>query len=441
MYVKKPLSEVYYLNIFLISLMLLDAVVFDRAMYADGACAWVTAQMDESVINLFSRSAGIAIMHGFYYMLSVFVINDAILYVAWKFSYVLPFLIALLIGNLFSYKNFIIFNLLILLNILIFYMPNSMFGIGEFNVLYAWVPLIVMASLQYAKNGSTAARMIFITFMILSSKTYEGSALFSLVIVPYFLWSSFKMHRGKSAATLLADAFFVIVLILQFYYSFKYMPDWLKENAQSAVSSYLLPYSDGALWDTWLIFQCIFVASYLTLMTHVKVEYKRPLALIGFWAVLLVISSVMIFSGHLPKHSYFSKTFFIPMMFLVSLSFIFFNPPLISISLNRLAIVMYVIAAPIVIYWGMEGYGFSKYLKSVDSITASMPKNSRIKIESIKNNKFIELNKKYGWSWGSACLSYIANPAKKAFIEQPFDNEYPAAKFRTILNDQQILLD
>jgi hypothetical protein len=419
-----------YLAVFMF--MIVDRMMFDRDLYADGSCIYLYLQL-EGVINqpLFSRLAAIGLLHFPSIFLSYFGVDDiGITRIVWKIGYIVPFVFAILALRLLSEKNKDFGLIYLLFSIIVFYLPNSLFAVGEYQIIYAITPVVLAATKELLESYSRSSAIITLTCLILLSKVYEIAVILSITICVFILITNLIMFfkRGILRIPKVDSLIFLgllIVLIYTLYVDIRYMPEWLKINSKAGFSTYLFDSPNGALWDSWTVFQ-LAVSLSLAFIYLIRSESKGGL-LLG--VIIFFASAASLFLNHQPAHSYFSKTFFLAIYVGVSVLFLLIRTGDVISSpiISMLTPIFFAVA--IYVLW--QGFAYQGYIRTIHEIASD--KSAKGNIRAADHPYFkTNIGARYSWSWGHACISFIGAD-RAAMVIGELDDQYAPEKIKQII--------
>jgi hypothetical protein len=429
---KSPL----YLLIFSIIIVLAgDRILFDRDLYADGACHFIQAFFVSEVdFPLKSRILGIALLHIPFSIFSGLGFKDYdFLRFLWKVSYFFPFLLSFIAIRLLDGDKRDFGLATLSLSIVLFYLPNSMFAVGEYTMIFAILPLLLAASMEYLETENFKSNCMICICIIILSSTYEAGGIFGIIFVSTLLLKVAIKKKFKNLhEVILKNASILVSLIgsiFFFYMGIKYMPDWLKANAGAGLKDYLTMVKWGALSDVFIFYQLAIVCIFMGINKFTSETSKNKFVLM---MIIFLICIACLLSNHQPRHSYYSKSLFVPIYLIFIYYLLVFN-----IQINAFLRLFHLVCWPtflaVSIYIFSQGIQFDSYLASVNRVLIGQQPNSLIKYKDVDFLKS-GLGEKYTWSWGHACVSLILNPSNKAMMIGEFDRDYPYPEVKNIIN-------
>lgn len=426
------------------SLMVLDRIFFYRDLFADGSCHFLQYFYDGYIgVSIIGRIFSTAIMHLPSSIISGigFHPNDMeISHLIYRIGYITPFFLSLYLISFLDkdYKKFGI-NFLIF-SIVIFYLPNSMFIVGEYTVVFAFIPVFVASYINYLrfrKINSFAILSVSTFILLLTYELANFFIIFCLIILNFKILRDLKFKYGS----FIKDNFHIVLLFLFStlitIISFKTTPDWLKANGLSGITTYLIEFRSGALYDTYLLFQIIvllLVFSICIKEKNINIYNKKNKYLFFFIVFLFTLFFLSI--NHDPIHSYYSKVLFLLVFFSISILIIFFKDKIKILSKTSHFFIMPATIA-VCIFTLNQGLEMNKYNNKLKEIIEKMPTK---RYEEVKNIQFFQSNlgKKYSWSWGHICTSVILKPNNKSVILGEFDRQFLSSQtFKKIINGKK----
>jgi hypothetical protein len=425
-------KRVYALLIATLLVVIFDRLFFNRDLYADGSCIYLGSLLGNTTLQpLFSRIVAIEFLHLPYIIaVPLDISNDTILRFLWKIGYAVPFLIATLAISYLSRESRLFGFIYLIFSILIFYLPNSIFAVGEYQIIYAIAPVLLAAIKDLFRDGTRASKIIVFSCLILLGKTYEIAALYAFLCC--FLILIIEASRKlKGANFLKVHDFYMyifIFLVLGYfvYADIVFMPDWLKANSSAGFRAYLTWERYGALWDTWVIYQIAASISLIIIFTTPAGSKK----IYGVNALILIFCITSLFANHQSEHSYTSKTIFLAVYILLSTVFIFIKIK--DINLNSIFFILTPTFFAVSIFLLFQGINFEKYLNFIGNKTKIIEKSENYYVADLPYFKDGN-GRAFSWSWGQACLSYIYSPGQSIIVGQ-FDEQYTPEKIKSLIN-------
>jgi len=215
-----------FLLIIALTVLLIDRVIFNRDLYADGSCAFLDAILNDSTHNnlpSFIRMASIGLLHLPFYIGLNFGITDwEVLRYLYKISYFFPFLLCFLSLQLLKhdYRN-LGFSFLTI-SAIVFYLPNSFFAVGEYQVIYAVMPLLISSAKEYIEEDTLTSSILVSTSLIILSRLYEVATVFSVfcgLLIILLKYSFFYKNTKSSIVIFFKNNFlFILSLIITFIF-------------------------------------------------------------------------------------------------------------------------------------------------------------------------------------------------------------------------------
>lgn len=397
--------------------MFLERLLFQRSLYADGSCYFIWDYLSESgKFHNYDRALALMLNHIPFHILKIFNINDYhINFYFYKIGFVFPFLVSFILSKMLQDQYRIHFNSFFLISIIFFYLPNSMFAVGEYNVIYAFLPLLVVSLKElYEKNSNGASTCILISALILIF-SYSLATIYVILFTMIFLIKKSinsntdeKLNLFKSSNLLI---FCLLALSLVFLiYQNIFMSPVIKRNGIWGVTDYLTRPKTGGFSDSWFYFILFFSLSlkYLSnYYTNLKNNFKKYF----FSSCLIFFLILFLFTNHQPSHSYYSKILFILSIGLISLQYFFLSHQVMN-NINNFLNNLFPIALLLVfIFIIQQGIGFNNHMDSLKNIIEDDNNYSNeIRIPNSRLNMF-------DWSWGHDCLSRIIFSNGKIIIK------------------------
>jgi hypothetical protein len=378
---------------------------------------------------LFSRTVAIELLHmPFIIATSLGIENYSILRFLWKIGYSAPFFLVAFCFHFLTkkWKNFGLIYLIF--SVVIFYLPNSMFAVGEYLILLAIIPLLIAAVKELMDSGTISSKLIVFICIILLAKTYEVGAVFAAICCMILICLQIKRSVYRQNGFLTKYDFLLLIFILFVVAYFLvtdiiFMPNWLKENSSAGFHHYLTWERYGALWDTWFVFQVIASISLLVSLVYPVYTPSKIFLLI---AIVFIISLVSLFANHQPDHSYTSKTFFLALYVFVSLSIIFI--PIHEQSFTVVLKIICPIILSVSVFTLTQGFGFEKYRNHIVELSSTSIESKNIYVSKL--DYFKEgVGRKYSWTWGHACISYLSSPRGNIVVGD-LDKNYSPNKIK-----------
>lgn len=418
-----------------LSITLADRIFTDRDLYADGSCMFLFSYFNAFTHQpLFSRIDAIMFLHLPSIIASGLGVADiGVLRFLWKIGYAVPFFISALSISCLSIKYRIFGFLYLIFSISLFYLPNSMFAVGEYQIIFAIIPALIASLKEFLIKHTKSAAIIFIACLLFLAKTYEIAAIFSLFVGSSLIIADLiKKYRNEEGIFNLLELSIILLIFLYISFNvfadFRYMPEWLKENSAKGFTYYLTWEIYGALWDTFIEFQIIISIGFLIAFFFVSERMNYNCRILQYLIFLLCLASLL--ANHQPEHSYTSKTFFLFNYLAISYIFIFIKISSTGIE-NGLKLIAPVLCAAI-IFLVVQGFGFHNYMEGIRVFVLN--KNAKVNVNTVDLEYFKQgFGRKYSWTWGQACISYLYSHQGPLVVGE-FDREYSPIQIKNIIN-------
>ena len=417
--------------------------IFNTTLYADGACYFIWDYLwERGKFHNFQRASALLLQHIPFYFLKIFEINYfQINFILWKIGFIIPFFISLFCSIFLnkSYRN--LYLLLIILSYIIFYLPNSMFAIGEYYILFSFGPLFLVSLKEFIEKRTDSSFALLILSSLIVSFSYEMNmfaTFLALSLTILFLFIENFFIKKQKISILKLKLFFVdnlsliivtIFIFLAGLYILKVLQGnpIMTRNGARAIREYLYQPVRGGFSDTLIYFMLFFS---LTINSFFKISKQKSYSntnkiFLNF--LLIFLFFIGIFSNHLPVHSYYSKALYIPIFF-VLLIVIYFTK--IEDVLKYILFFKTFLIAAIIISISFsikQGLGFNKYLGLVENELNDL-NYKEFKIINENHFKKNKIGYLYDWSWNHECLSRIINPENKSVIKIKNKIKYPNQK-------------
>ncbi|AKO64545.1 hypothetical protein VI34_06455 [Methylophilales bacterium MBRSG12] len=429
----KEESLIFYLAFVSLVVLFADRIFFERYLFADGACILLENFYQGVFSEIPTRSISQFLLKIPMIFSQQFHVKD--LFIAEKIfalGFFIPFLISFGAIQLFKndYKKigYFIFFLIVSL----FYIPYSFFAVGEYNLIYPLIPLIIASFFQLKDlPEDVTARIIFNISIFILILSYDVFPFFSILLLTIF----FNHHHNKKKINYFIPEIGLLIISLLAILSSKFSLDaQIVTNGLKGLTEYAYRQPDGFIYDTIIYFVAAMLISTIIFFTannkNDKKQKKSKVRIIILFvvAVFCILANT---ANHYPSNSYFSKTMFLLIIiFFTSFIFLFslekFNG-FIKISLNTLIIIFLINT----LFMFIKAYEFKSYLNDFKKYIEINPTPYILQDEFLLNFKDDKRFYKkrfnyfvYDWSWGHACLSQIIKPENKSYVVGHCDPNY-----------------
>ena len=428
--------------------VLLDRLIFQRSLFADGACNFLNfAISDQISVIVQNRPAAFMLMNlplAFAQHFGVWDLERLLFF--WHLGFAVPFLMSGIVASFLRRPFSILAFFLLSSSVCMFYLPDSIFSIGEYNMMYPLVSVALPSLMQHLRWRDSFSVAVFGIAVFMMGLCYEIGAIYALVLCVYgfiiLLISGRTQNGDRPMRRAAAGSWFMGLLSFSYWkplfmrtgpivyisvisifvcvFSLKWVTSSSIDNAHAALTTYLVLPNRGAASDSWLYLICAVCICVVAVKFNYKKRSVNFTRLITFSIALIVGISL----NHSSEHSYFSKTIYIP-LFLVTSSVVCFQFNSKSLSLVRY-LSAFVFVAMIVstsfVLW--EGIQFNRFLRKLASELGTLPPKTMVDSSSLAIYKQSWLGKRFNWSWGQVCLSVIVKRDGDVLARGPYDELY-----------------
>ena len=417
-----------YWACFVVLILVLERVFFQRSFFADGSCIFLEdIRYGAAFVELPNRLIAMTLMRApFNFALLMGIDNRQILEMLWSISFVFPFFLSIAVIRLLNEKYRVYGNFFFIISIVLYYLPNSFFAVGEYNMAYPLFAILIASLKQYIDLRDWLSKAISFVALLCLAFSYEGLLLPSILGAIYLVVVDLFFFERKQMSSLIPNVVFLLILILSSYLIVNSIPDIVQSNGKKALTDYLYKPQEGAMYDTWLFFST-FVSLFLIVFLYTKFSNRKESYSSSHYlayAIYFIFFTISLLSNHLPAHSYFSKTIYLNIYILLFLSFLFADSEKLEIVISKFSHLLIGSFFLVCAYTLSEGMKFDEYLQRFKAEIEKSPEVSIVNrndmVEFYKDQK----NKKYDWSWGHICLSEISNPSNHSVVQGPLDAAY-----------------
>ena len=424
----------------------LDRFLSKRSLFADGSCMFFRYFYEHSIDNpIAGRYLGGLLLALPLAIAQNFGVQgfDAQFFL-WNVSFAFPFLLSVMLIY-FLQKEFRLTGFFIIcMAATLFYLPNSYFAVGEYNIVYPVLAVLVPSLRQQFRIGDARSAFLSSCCLFVLVLSYEPAAIFAVLvaiaILGIFVWRALTVggavrpgltHLSVGAARAIVwPSFLLLTTVLFSAISIASTPKWAKENAVLALTHYLTDTPRGAVADTWLYFTILVsflmvwkMNSALTQPQKLPEPQSNKLYKYALWMMIPLAAIAALLTNHLPVHSYYSKTIFIPVFLLLSANLMICSSEQLSRLGARLTPALCLIFLGVTIWLVREGFQFNTFLGRLERDLNALPSQSLVEADRlpIYNTR---LGKTYSWSWAQVCLARYLRPSGKSSAFGPFDKEF-----------------
>ena len=436
-------SKLAFIARFAVLITFVDRILFNSALYADGACHLFSSLfLGDVFISQANRSVASILLAVPLRLLELIGVKDFnYLYFAWKLGFCVPFAIAFAVNFLLRSRYRPIGFFFLSVTTLVFYLPNSLMAVAEYNILFPLVSVLLpsLHQFRYESDGRSAT-IVFLT-LVLMCFAYEGGAVMAIAVSGIMVLEHIAQRfiSARLSVRVFFDVIFsqeTIIRAVLFGIVFGSAliaivatPDWAKANALRSLTSFTTDLRYGAIGDTWLyfiIFFCILMLGSCLVTAKRSENTWRPGVFLAVWFV----SVFAVFANHLPNHGFFSKGVYMILLACLTISYCCLGLPRIFNSIRATALVLVALLPVCAGFVIWEGIQFNRYLRGFKKILIALPENSSASTDNI--SYFIKPGAdvfkwslaQYSWSWGHICISVYLSPPNRALIIGPYDQEF-----------------
>lgn len=413
--------------------MLADIIFFKRYLYADGACIFLSNYNLGVHFEIPSRIVGQILLKTPIILSQLFNIDN--LLIAEKIfalGFFFPFLISFILIQIFrnDYKNIGYFSYFLTLSII--YIPYSFFPLGEYNLIYPLIPLIV-ASFYQLKDypEDLSARLIFNISIFILTLSYDIFPFFSILLIFLFYYQQYKSKKISYFIPEFGSLIIACLALLSIKLS---LPPLVAVNGLKGIFYYGYIQPDGYIYDSQLYFiLAIFfvVVIFFLFDKKNKSQPKKPVHNIVVYILLAVFCFLANVANHYPSNSYFSKPIFLSVLIFFALFVLFFNKEtfdnFIKFSLGGLFIIFLINSSFMFFYANEYKSYLKKFKKNIEIYDSDYILQDEFVLSFKDDKRFYKQRFNYfpyDWSWGHSCLSQIVKPKNSSYVVGHCDPKY-----------------
>lgn len=222
------------------------------------------------------------------------------------------------------------------------------------------------------------------------------------------------------------------------------MPVWAAQNAKRSLTTWIIEYRWGAMFDTWLYFIVGFFIYYMLIFSIGRPKRTHYVSLRDY-LFAFVLGLFCIAASHYPNHSLYSKGVYVILIVAMVVAGSVFSVQNFHLAMRRTFYIVLAVLPIQLIYVVKEGARFDQYLAEFKSIIELHDEDS---VNSVGDLEFFAHHggageaaasklSNFSWSWGQLCLSVYLKPANNAKMVSPLDKEYMDPAFYSSLIDNK----